>query len=188
MENAASTFASFPVMTMPGSPPGLSTELTRRFRLDPECDDFCRSLLARLSDSHDAVATHDDKWKDKYCTILKSFITLLQPRPLLQRIVGGESIASWFRSLNNTLDTIPVRIGLENFAGEDHWLQAWKRGCEEQTRVLARLLTNTNSKVLVGEMNDAHMVQSILITMRINSNIESNKTGRLLELQQRTCD
>lgn len=152
----------------------------------PECSILCQALHGRLNACHDDVATHEEQWRTKYCDLLKRFFKLLRRKPLLDRLAGGEMIASTFKELNVKLDDICQGVGLEAIAGEDHWMGDWERGCEFQAQRLRELVGGADPRVLVSTMQGEKLVTKAMLDMY--TWLEGNISGKLRELKQETLD
>uniref|UniRef100_H3HCL4 Protein kinase domain-containing protein n=1 Tax=Phytophthora ramorum TaxID=164328 RepID=H3HCL4_PHYRM len=163
MADAAIGDPSFPVTTMPGSPSSRQVLVAcpPRFPRKPECSVFFEGFLDRLNACHDAVAVHDDQWKNKYCELLKRFMKLLRRQPLLERLAGADTIAYTFRELNSRLDAI----------------------CAQQ---LESLVTGTAARMLIRDMASEQKVTTAMLEMY--TWLEGNTPGPLPDLKRATLE
>uniref|UniRef100_H3HCL5 Uncharacterized protein n=1 Tax=Phytophthora ramorum TaxID=164328 RepID=H3HCL5_PHYRM len=173
MEGAPGEPPSFVVTTMPGSPSSrrVLAACPPRLKCKPECNIFFEGFLDRLNACHDAVAVHDDQWKNRYCELLKRFMKLLRQQPLLERLAGADTIAYTFRELNSRLDAICV--------GVDH-------GCEVQAQQLESLVTGTAARMLIRDMASEQKVTTAMLEMY--TWLEGNTPGPLPDLKRATLE
>ncbi|KAL4146038.1 hypothetical protein PRNP1_011911 [Phytophthora ramorum] len=185
MEGAPGEPPSFPVTTIPGSPSSrqVLAACPPRFPRKPECSVFFEGFLARLNACHDAVAVHDDQWKNKYCELLKRFMKLLRRQPLLERLAGADTIAYTFRELNMRLDAICVGI---EYAANDQWMADWSHGCEVQAQQLESLVTGTAARMLIRDMASEQKVTTAMLEMY--TWLEGNTPGPLPDLKRATLE
>ncbi|KAL4092854.1 hypothetical protein PRIC1_011848 [Phytophthora ramorum] len=185
MEGAPGESPSFPVTTIPGSPSSrqVLAACPPRFPRKPECSIFFEGFIARLNACHDAVAVHDDQWKNRYCELLKRFMKLLRRQPLLERLAGADTIAYTFRELNTRLDAICVGI---EYATTDQWMADWSHGCEVQAQQLESLVTGTAARMLIRDMESEEKVTMAMLKMY--TSLEGNTPGPLADLKRATLE
>ncbi|KAE8982869.1 hypothetical protein PR003_g24270 [Phytophthora rubi] len=180
--------ASFPVTTLPGSPPSrqvLLKDLPQRVKKRaPECVVFCETLLGLLKAVHDAVLAHDDQWRVVFCDLVKRFLKMLGHKPLLKRLADGEVIAYTFREFNARVGDIFVGVGLN--VERNLWAAEWERGCDYQATKLRELVSAAAPRMLIGEMRDVDQVTTAMLGMY--SRLEGGTCGNLDALKRETLE